>query len=227
MVLLKMVKKIEINMVYCLIFGFLFLISLTSSATALNAKVGNGKFVISNATVGQVIDRTMKIYNNNSFEVRIELVPAGNLTNYIKILDNNVTMAPSSEKEFRFSVKVPQEGRNDGGINVKFTPVNMTANGKNGIVIPTTMIIFAQKGNSGTIDWTSWFGGGSKNNTNINKTGTGSGTSYSGNGMSIFEILFIVTAIIFIVLLILLYLYSKRKNSGVKREKLNNKKKEK
>ena len=225
-----MVKKIEVSRVYCLMIGFLFLILLTSSVSALNAKVGNGKFVISNATVGDVIERTMKIYNDNSFDVRIELIPSGNLSEYIKILDTNFTMAPNSEKEARFSVKVPNVGRNDGEIDVKFIAANMTENGKNGVVIPTTMIIFAQKGTGGIIDWTSWFGGGDKNNTNTNKTGTDSGTGDSGSGIGMFEILFIVTAIIFIVLLILLYLYSKSKNRGVKegkREKLNTKKKEK
>lgn len=206
---------------------FMCLIALVllsiSSVSALNAKVGNGKFVISNATVGEVIERSMKIYNNNSFEIIIELVPSGNLSQYIKIIDNNITMAPNSEREFSFSVKVPKEGRNDGGINVKFTPVNMTANGKNGIVIPTTMIIFATKGTGGKIDWTSWLGSGNKNETS---SGTDPVTGNNpGNGIGIGTIL-MITAIVFIVLLILLFVYSKRKN-GVKEgkgEKLNTKK---
>jgi len=220
---MKMVNKMlgkESALTLSLLVLILSILSI-NSVTALNAAVGNGKFVISNATVGDVIQRTMKVYNNNTFEVRIELIPTGNLTKYIKIIDNNITMAPLSEKEFRFSVKVPQEGRNDGEIDVKFTPANMTANGKNGIIIPTTMIIFAKKGN-GVIDWTGWFGSGDKNNTNTNKTGTDPGND--GSGMGMFEILFMVTAIIFIILLISLYIYSRRKNQGVKGEKLNTKK---
>ena len=85
-----------------LIFLLVLILSI-GCVTALNAMVGNGKFVISNATVGQVIDRTMKVYNNNTFEVRIELLPAGNLSKYIKVIDNNITMTPNSEKDFRFS----------------------------------------------------------------------------------------------------------------------------
>jgi hypothetical protein len=205
-----------------LILSFLVLsiIFSVNPITALNAKVGNGKFVISNATVGQVIERSMKIYNNNSFDVRIELIPAGNLSNYIKIMDNNVTMSANSEKEFRFSVKVPLEGRNDGGINVKFTPVDMVANGKNGIIIPTTMVIFASKGKDIPIDWTGWLTG----NKNSTKNNTGTDPGNPVNGMSLFEVLLMITAIVFILLLIILYIYSKRKNSGVKREKLNTKK---
>jgi hypothetical protein len=198
---------------------------LVSSVSAMTARVGNGKFVISNATVGQVIERTMKVYNNNSFEVIIELVPSGNLTNYIKIQDNNITMTPKSEKDFRFSVKVPAEGRNDGGINVKFIPLNMTANGKNGIVIPTTMVIFATKGSNSNIDWTSWFGGGNKNST-TNKT-TNPTIDDPVNGIGLLGTLLMITAFVFVVLLILIFIYSRRKNNGVKegkREKLNTKK---
>jgi len=217
-----MVKKIlRKNSVFGLFLLVLMLTILTTnSVNALNGATANGKFVISNATVGDVIQRSIKVISNNSFDVIIELEPAGNLSKYIKIIDNNITMGPHSEKEFRFSVKVPQEGRNDGGINIKFTPANMTANGKNGIVIPTTMVIFAKKG-SGNIDWTSWFG---TNKNESNQDDPETNPQNSDSGMSLFEILFLVTAIIFIILLILLYLYSKRKNSGVKREKLNTKK---
>lgn len=202
-------------------------ILLMSSVSALNAGVGNGKFVISNATVGEVIERTMKIYNNNTFDVRIELIPSGNLSKYIKIIDNNITMTPNSEEDFRFTVKVPQEGRNDGEIIVKFTPADV-ANGKNGIAIPTTMVIFATKGTGGTIDWTSWFGGedDDTNNTN-NGNDDGNSGSDSGGGLSLISTLLMITAIVFVVLLILLFIYSKKKNNGVKegkRDKLNTKK---
>lgn len=216
-------KNISKNSVSVLLISILVLVLLVSSVSALTARVGNGKFVISNATVGEEIERTMKIINNNSFDVRIELIPSGNLTNYIKIIDNNITMTPNSEKDFRFSVKVPNEGRNDGGIIVKFTPADVS-DGKNGIAIPTSMTIFATKGTGGTIDWTGWLGGGN-DNPDTSDTET---DPKSSDGLGIIGILLMITAIVFVILLILLFLYSKRKNSGVKgekRDKLNTKKK--
>jgi hypothetical protein len=194
----------------------------TSSVFALNAAVGNGKFVISNATVGDIIQRTMKVYNNNSYEVRIELIPGGNLTSDIKILDNNITMTPNSEKDFRFSVRITKEGRSDGEIIVKFTPANVS-NGKNGIALPTTMTIFAKKG-TGNVDWTSWFST-NKNQSNTGKNQTETDPANNDSGVGLMGILLIITAIIFIILVIVIFLYSKRrKNNGVKEEKLNTKK---
>jgi hypothetical protein len=213
------------NIRIILLLGIILSITLFSSSVyALNAAVGNGKFVISNATVGDIIQRAIKVYNNNSYDVRIELIPNGNLTNDIKIIDNNITMTSNSEKEFRFSVRVTKEGRNDGGIIVTFTPANVS-NGKNGIALPTSMVIFAKKA-TGKVDWTGWLNPTKNNesNTNKNQTGTDPGNDDSGNSIGLAGVLLIITAIVLIVLVIMVFLYSKRKNNGVKEEKLNTKK---
>ncbi len=211
----------------------LFIIILLSicSVSALNAKIGNGKVVLY-AKVGDVIEKSVKVINDNNVTVNIELIGDGDLKDQFKFKKANFSLAPHEELDASYSLKITKEEKTTSYVNVKFTSVGE----KNGIILPASVIIFAQK-NNGTID----------NTSPLNTTNEGEDKT------SPFAIGLAVTAVIFIILLVLLYIYSKNKDNsfnkltkkkelsvyptpnddnknkgiGYKRDTLNQKKKEK
>ncbi len=208
---MKTVKQEKDRLHAILLAAFLVLL-LMCNVSALNAKIGNGKIVLY-VKVGDVVEKSVRVINDNNVSVNIELIPDGDLKDSIKFKDANFTLEPYEETDAEYSLKVTKEGRSDSYINVIFTPVE----GKNGIVLPASIIIFAQKGNgtaeddNGLSDWldTDNADSGDDEENKINPVAIG----------------LVITAIVFVVLLVLLYVHSKSKNK--KDENLNQKKKAK
>ncbi len=212
----KPYKLIEYNriavIIAVIILMLIFIIILsTTSINALTAKIGNGKVVL-NAKVGDIIEKSVKVINSNNVSVFIELIGGGDLQDQFIFKKNNFTLAPNEETDAGYSLRVTKKGRSDSQINVKFMPLE----GKNGIVLPATVIIFAAGGNNTTGSWTNWFSG---SDNNLNKTRDNSDPSIDKRLNPLAVGLFI-TAIIFIILLVVLSIYLKNK----RRVKLNHKK---
>ncbi len=168
---------------------------------------------------GDVIEKSIKAINNNSFPVIVELEPSGNLTKDIKIIDNNFTLEANSEKNANFLIRITKEGRSDGSIVVRFTPKNIE-DGKNGIALPASIVIFAEKGNGTLPDWDEWNKPGDKPPNNPDNSGNNSELKISPLIIGL-----IITVVVFIIFFVLLMLYYKK---NVKKEgKLNEKKKTK
>ena len=190
--------------------GVLFIVILLSisSISALNAKIGNGKVELY-AKVGDVIEKSVKVINDNNVTVNIELIGDGDLKDQIKFKKANFTLAPKEEMDAGYSLKIIKEGKTTSYVNVKFTAVGE----KNGIILPASVIIFAQKNNGTTTDNNGlfdWFK--PANNTNDNNS-TDGGVN-NPTKLSLFAIGLVVTAIIFVILLVVLYIYSKNQNNS-------------
>lgn len=195
-----------------LILGIILSISFIS---AVSGGIGNGKVVL-NAKVGDIIEKSVKVINYDNISVNIELSGAGDLKDQFKFKKNNFTLAPKEETDVGYSLRVTKEGRSDSQINVKFIPTE----GKNGIILPASVIIFAAKGNSTTLDWTDLITG-DNNMNDINKT-NGKYNPKDTAKINPIVIGLFATAIVFVILLVLLIFYIKYKG-GVK---LNNKKRQ-
>lgn len=126
----------------------ILILSTVSMVTALNAKIGNGRVVLHLKT-GEVVNRTIKVINDNNVSVRINLKSEGDLKDYVNFYDENFTLSANEEKDAKYSIKAAIEGETKTQINVMFTPVE----GKNGIVLPATIIIFADKTGTGNISY--------------------------------------------------------------------------
>jgi len=196
-----MVNKEKDRLHAILFASFLVLLLSISPISALNAKIGNGKVVLY-AKVGDVIEKSVKVINDNNVSVNIELIPDGDLKDYFKFKNANFTLEPNEETDAEYSLKVAKEGRSDSYINVKFTPTE----GKNGIVLPASIIIFA----NGTSDDGGWFDWLSpKNDTDTNSTGNDDDND-DKTSISPIALVLAITAIVFVILLILLYVYNSK-----------------
>lgn len=116
----------------------LILLSLSFSS-AITGKIGNARAII-NAEVGETLDRTMLVINDNNVTVNIELFASGDLADDVTFLDNNFTLESGDEKRARFEVEVNKAGTTETSINVKFTEVGK----KNGVGMTSTLIIKAE-----------------------------------------------------------------------------------
>lgn len=210
---MKMVKKIQVFAVFLVL---VFLISIIS-VYALEAKILGGRMVLYPKT-GEIVERSIKIINSNQFPVKIELFTSGDLADYMTLEENNFTLDADEEKNVSFTIKVAKEGQTQTKIDVKFIPED-EANGKNGVVLSSTIIIIAAKGN-GTINFT-------PNSNNTNTDNTGYINSDEGNDMKInpTTIAIIITLIVFFIL-VGLVIYSRTKKNVINKggEKINSKK---
>jgi hypothetical protein len=195
-----------------IVIGLILVIILSINfISALSAKIGNGKVVL-NAKVGDIIEKSVKVINSNNVSVLIELSGGGDLEDQFKFKENNFTVAPNEETDAGYSLRVTKEGRSDSQINVKFTPIG----GKNGIVLPASIIIFAAKGNNTIGNYSGW--NPISNNTNeLNASGNRINPKKSVKINPVIIGLFI-TAVIFIILLALLSLHLKNKRAFFRKE---------
>ncbi len=185
-----------------IVLSLIVLLSI-GSISALNAKIGNGKVVLY-AKVGDVIEKSVKVINDNNVSVNIELIADGDLKDQFKFKKANFTLAPNEETDATYSLKVTKEGKTTSYINVKFTAVGE----KNGIILPASVIIFAQKGNETIVS-----NNNDGNSDDINNKAK----------LSPVVIGFVITAVVFIIFLIILFVYTKNRGDNInlkKKEKL-------
>jgi hypothetical protein len=186
----------------------LILVVSIISISALNAKIGNGRMIL-RGKVGDTLDKTIKVINDNSFPVRMELIAAGDMNESIKVIDNNFTLAAQEEKDARIQIKILNEGQQNGSVVIKFIPANIE-DGKNGVALSSTIIVFGENNPDYVDDTTDDTTDDTSDDTTDDTTDDTGGVK---NPIKISPILILlsITAIIFVVLIVLLVIYSNKK----------------
>ncbi|MFA5019680.1 MAG: hypothetical protein WC533_01130 [Candidatus Pacearchaeota archaeon] len=178
------------------------LILLSGWASAITGKIGNGKMIL-NAEVGDTIDRTIRVINDNNQTLNITLFASGDLAEDITIIDSNFILLAGEEKKARFTIEIKNPGNTDNRINVQFQPL---IEEESGVGLSAQIIINA-------------VGEGELENEDIESDETPGLTGDaifknpdgSENSSKIIIALAISTFVLLVLLLILLYYASKKK----------------
>lgn len=104
-------------------FTILFILFSLVSVSALVGSIGNARVVL-RADVGDVIDRTIRVINDNPDSVDITISTSGDLKEGINIIDQNFILEPYEEKEARFTLEVIESGKTETRINVLFQGID-------------------------------------------------------------------------------------------------------
>ena len=202
----KMSNKLIKNVFVCLI-TLVLILSFIGNVQAIKVKasIGNGKMIL-RPEVGETIDRTIRVINDNIISVDIEVTGSGDLEDKITIVDDKFTLAPGEEKDARFKIKVNKAGDFDNRINVKFAPVD----GSNAAGISAIVrIITKDNENKKSNNIFDWLNGdeeevvtfGKKKNDDISEDALS-----NTNDNSILTLGGSATIILFIILLVVLYI---------------------
>lgn len=191
------------NISLILVLSLALLITI-SSVYALTAKIGNARAIV-NGETGDTLERTIKVINDNNVSVLIELFASGNLSEDIKILDNNFTLAPGESKNARYEVYLREVGSTENHINVKFTAVGE----KQGVGMTSTLIINVKEG-PGFLE--NLFNGEDNNDdsSNLNDPTNSNDSEKTGSGTSTGVLLIIVLVLVLIVLIAIFFYLKKR-----------------
>jgi len=123
------------------------LMTLISFSTALTAKTMNGLMVVRLQT-GQTIDKTITLINDNDVVVRINTFVTGNLSENIKLLENNFTIEPGETKDLRFTITATQPGKTENTIYSGFLEDGKVKGV--GVGVPSKIIIIANGSSTST-----------------------------------------------------------------------------
>ena len=184
-------------------FVLLVVILAAVNISAIVAKIGNGKMILS-VEKGDVIERSIRVINDNNISVNITLFSAGDLKDDTKIIDESFILSPGEEKNARFSINITKDnGTYTTKINVQFTPIgeNNTLE-KNGAGLSSTII--TKVGDGG-------------NNDEIIEDRDNQNDFKLESWMMV---LMLTTLLLVVVLLLLLYYSRKKRKKGV--VKVNN-----
>ena len=203
--------KKQISIIVSLVLVLLML----SSVSAITGKIGNARMII-RAETGDVIEKSIRVINDNEVSLEISVSSSGDLAEDIDILDKNFVLLPGEEKKAEFTIKVKDEGTKEGKVDVQFSPVD----GENGVGLSSTVIVIAEdKGFlAGLFGEDSDEDSGDEVNQNsdlITGSAVGSGSG-RGNG----ALFFVITLGVFLILLFVLLLIMINKKSKVKKTKL-------
>src|SRR3989344_7250315 len=129
------------NLAYIFLSIFLIMILLLSIslASAITAKIGNGRMVLRVQT-GEVIEKYVKVINENNIDVNIELSASGDLADGVVIKEKNFTLKPKEEKNAYFTIVATKAGTTETKINVKFSPLE----GAGGAGLSSVVILIAE-----------------------------------------------------------------------------------
>jgi hypothetical protein len=130
---MNMDKKIIIGSL-----SLLLVVVLISNVFAITASIGNARMIL-RAEVGDEIEKSIRVINDNDVAVDILLTVEGDLIDDIELVDEEFRLEPQEEKKAYFKIDVNTEGKTESTINVQFTPVD----GKNGAGLSSTVIVIA------------------------------------------------------------------------------------
>lgn len=112
------------------------LLILSPYSSAIVGKIGNGRMILNNE-VGEKIDRSILVINDNNVSVGISLFASGNLSDKIKITDKDFILKPGEQKKAGFTILLEEVGKYESKISVKFTPIEAN---ETGIVLSAIII---------------------------------------------------------------------------------------
>lgn len=185
----------------------ILMVLLSTNVFAITGKIGNARMIL-NAEVGDTIDRSIKVINDNNVSVNITVFASGDLEDEIEILDNSFLLKPGETKQARFYYEATKPGVFSTTINIKFDPLGE----KNGVGLSSTVIINVI--GEGEID--------EEDELSSETTSLITGDVVSNEKMSSVGIyLSVSTLILLIIFLILLYLLLKNKSKKTDEDKTN------
>ena len=123
--------------IFSILIAFALIAFFISSAYAITGSIGNARMIL-RASVGDNIEKYILVKNVNNVSLTIELLPSGDLGEYIKIRENNFTLSPGGEKRAYFTINVAKNETTESQINVKFIPSE-----GNGVGLTSTIIVIA------------------------------------------------------------------------------------
>ena len=124
-----------------LVFIFILIISLIGSVSAITGSLGNSRMIL-RANAGDTIEKYVLVKNVNEEEIKIGLRASGDLAEYIKLKENEFTIAPGGERKAYFTIKVPSNGTTESRIEVTF----IKSDGKgSGVGLTSTIIVIAEE----------------------------------------------------------------------------------
>ena len=188
-----------------LIFGILvvsFSLLLSFNVSAITAKIGNGKMIL-NVEVGDTVEKSIWVINDNDVAVDITLIPSGDLERDVEVLENNFRLEPMEDKSARFKIPITEAGRTETRINVKFTPVDGTQE------VGLASLIIINAGEVGSLS--------DDENDDVEGSSLLTGNIIGANGVNkTYLVLGLSTLLLGIALVVLLY-YSKK----IRKKKVN------
>lgn len=118
--------------------GFLMVLLVLSlvNVSAITGKIGNGRMII-NLEVGDILNRTIRVINDNDAALNITLTGSGDLVDYLEIIDDSFILQAGEEKKARFKLEAKKAGTYTTKINVRFAPLE---EGGNGVGLSSTII---------------------------------------------------------------------------------------
>ncbi|MFA6023455.1 MAG: hypothetical protein WC781_05190 [Candidatus Pacearchaeota archaeon] len=127
---------------------FAFILIFSANTSAITGKIGNGRMIL-NTEVGEKIDRSILVINDNNITLNISLFPTGDLANSIIVNDKSFLLQPGEEKKAGFTIQSDKAGRYESKINVKFTPYQIN---ESGVGLSAQIVLNVNEGNS-SINW--------------------------------------------------------------------------
>ncbi|MEK6891035.1 MAG: hypothetical protein AABX03_02760 [Nanoarchaeota archaeon] len=123
-----MEKKEKIFFVLAITFALLILVVSSVYVSALTAKIGNARMILSSES-GDKVERYIRVINDNDVSANITIFASGDLENNTKILDSAFILKPGEEKNARFTIYSDAIGKYETKINVQFNPASDKENG--------------------------------------------------------------------------------------------------
>ena len=199
-------------------FGVLAVIMLNIIlVSAITGSMGNARMVLYPEVNGKTfttIEKTILVKNVNNVTINISLKTDNNSESFLDIVDKEFVLQPNSEKKAGFVIKVKDEGRYEGKINVFFTS---TEGKEAGVVLTSTIVVIA--GGEGSTN-------GDDNGENTSRLITGKAITGNSNISSIVILSLVSTFILLIVLVFLIYLINSKKKKLKENKKIKRGKKE-
>jgi len=121
-----MVNKNKFNLV--IFVSLILLVSLSFSVSALTGKIGNVK-INEETGIGDTVDRTIRIINDNDIAINVTLTVTGDLENEIELIDDSFRLEAGEEKNARFIYEADTPGAFTSRINIQFSPAEEKGNG--------------------------------------------------------------------------------------------------
>jgi len=116
---------------------FMLTLIFLPSVLAITGEIGNARAIIDREWNGkETIERTILVINSNDVKLDITLEPSAGLEDIVELIDGEFELQPGEEKKARFNLKIEEEGRWNGKINVFFRPEE-----GNSVVLSSTIVL--------------------------------------------------------------------------------------
>ncbi len=113
---------------------------------AITGEIGNAKAVLNREWNGkETLERTILVRNSNDVKLSIKLEPSDEIKDIVELIDGEFELQPGEEKKARYNLKIEEEGRWNGKINVYFRP-------EEGNSVVLSSVIILSVGNANNID---------------------------------------------------------------------------